>query len=249
MNVGLYQSAASLSALEKWQDSVSQNITSAQVIGYRKRVVNFSAQMAGELQYGQKSASGRGESTGMVFPAATGSINFKHAESHPTRGEFDVAIMGDGYFEVRQPDGTLAYTRNGEFRLGADRILKSSHGFEVLTTDGEPVVLPQAAGPLIITENGTLMQNGVPRGRLAVKDFADEAALYPLDGGLFGVRPGVEAETVENASVQQGYLEGSNVASLREMVDLVLISRAYEANQRIISSLDQQMQKTLDALG
>lgn len=249
MNVGLYQSAASLSALEKWQDSVSQNITSAQVIGYRKRVVNFSAQMAGELQYGPKTASGRGDATGMVFPAATGSINYKHAESHPTRGEFDVAIMGDGYFEVRQPDESLAYTRNGEFRVGSDRILRSSHGFEVLTADGEPIKMLQGQGPLIVTENGTLTQNGVPLGRLAVKDFADKSVLYPLDGGLFAARPGAEAELVENPGVQQGYLEGSNVASLREMVDLVVISRAYEANQRIISSLDQQMQKTLDALG
>lgn len=249
MNVGLYQSASSLSALEKWQDAVSQNITSAQVIGYRKRVVNFSTQMAGELQYGAKNGSAKGDTVGMLFPAATGSISFQHAESHPTRREYDVALMGDGYFEVRQPDGSMAYTRNGEFRVGSDRILKSSHGFEVMTADGNPITLLQGQGPLVITENGTLTQNGNPLGRLAVKGFADDKALYPLDGGLFAMQPGYEAEVVEEPTVQQGYLEGSNVASLREMVDLVLISRAYEANQRIISALDQQMQKTLDALG
>ncbi len=249
MNVGLYQSASSLSALEKWQDAVSQNITSAQVMGYRKRVVNFSTQMAGELQYGAKTASGKGDSIAMVFPAATGSINYNHAEAHPTRREFDVALMGEGYFELRQPDGSMAYTRAGEFRMRSDRTLVSSHGFEVMTADGNPITLLQGGGPLVITENGLMTQGGTQLGRLSVKEFADEAQLYPLDGSLFAARPGVEAEQVEAPTVQQGYLEGSNVASLREMVDLVLISRAYEANQRIISSLDQQMQKTLDALG
>lgn len=249
MNVGLYQSASSLSALEKWQDAVSQNITSAQVTGYRKRMVNFSTELAGELQYGEKPGSAKGETMTTVFPKVQGSISYRHAESHPTRREYDFAIMGDGYFELKMPDETMAYTRSGEFRMRADRVLVSSHGFEVMTTDGEPIKVLQGQGPLVVTDNGTLTQNGIPLGRIAVKSFEDETQMYPLDGSLFAARPGFEAEAVGEPTVQQGYLEGSNVASLREMVDLVLISRAYEANQRIISALDQQMQKTLDALG
>ena len=74
--------------------------------------------------------------------------------------------------------------------------------------------------------------------------------LIPIAGGFFIPAPGAPApESVDNPQLLQGYLEASNVTPLREMVDLVLISRAYEANQKIITSVDQAMQKTFDALG
>jgi flagellar basal body rod protein FlgG len=86
-------------------------------------------------------------------------------------------------------------------------------------------------------------------GRIAVQTFTNPAALMPVAGGMFKPAANAGLTPVEKPQLLQGYLEGSNVAPLREMVDLVLISRAYEANQKIISTVDQQMQKTLDALG
>jgi len=82
-----------------------------------------------------------------------------------------------------------------------------------------------------------------------VRKFADNNALLPAAGGAFVPAAGMAPQAVEKPELLQGYLEGSNVSPLREMVDLVLISRAYEANQKIITTVDQQMQKTLDALG
>ena len=102
MNIGLYQSASALSALEKWQDVVSQNITSSQAIGYRKRTVNFSTQLSGALQtdpHGNLLRDGSGMPG--VFPKVNTGINFDTGETQATRRDLDVAIQGE---VLRGPD-------------------------------------------------------------------------------------------------------------------------------------------------
>ena len=249
MNVGLYQSASSLSALERWQDSVSQNIASSQQTGYRKRTVNFSTQVAGELQNDPKGRVGDGSGQEMLFPKVNTGINFVTGETQPTRRPLDVAIQGDGFFEVQAPDGTKSYTRNGEFRLSADRTLVDSTGAHVMSESGTPITLGSDEGDLVINQDGTIFQGGTSLGKLSVVKFADNNQLAPVAGGAFVPTGGMTATQVEKPELLQGYLEGSNVTPLREMVDMVLISRAYEANQKMITTVDEQMQKTLEALG
>jgi flagellar basal-body rod protein FlgF len=249
MNIGLYQSASALSALERWQDSVSQNITSSQTSGYRKRTVNFSTQQAGELHAERRTHIGRDSGMAMSFPKVNTGINFVNGETQPTRREFDAAIQGDGFFEVQLKDGSKAYTRSGEFQLHSDRTLVTSGGNEVLSDGGAPITLIAGGGPLTINRDGTVFQGENSLGKLSVQKFANNAALIPIAGGYFAPAPGVQPESVDKPELLQGYLEGSNVSALREMVDLVLISRAYEANQKIIKTVDDQMQKTFEALG
>ncbi|MBI2516358.1 MAG: flagellar hook-basal body protein [Opitutae bacterium] len=249
MNIGLYQSASSLSALEKWQDAVSQNITSAQTTGYRKRTVQFSTENAGKWNINPNAKSGEGDEQPSVFTHVTSGINFMTGETAPTRRELDAAIQGEGFFEVQKPDGSKAYTRSGEFRLRADRTLVTAGDLEVLTEGGAPITLLPSGGPVTINRDGTLFQGSTALGKLSIQKFASTAALIPSAGGLFTAGAGAGMSQVEQPELMQGYLEQSNVQPLREMVDLVLISRAYEANQKIISNADQQMQKVLDALG
>jgi len=249
MNIGLYQSASALSALERWQDSVAQNITSSQNSGYRKRTVSFSTQAAGELQTDPRVRIGHDAGTPMLFPKVTGGINFFAGETQPTRRELDVAIQGDGFFEVQMPDGSHAFTRAGEFHLRSDRTIVTSGGNEVLTDGGSPITLVANGAPLTINRDGAIFQGETSLGKLSVQKFTDDSQLIPVAGGYFVPAAGAQPEPVDQPELMQGYLEGSNVAPLREMVDLVLISRAYEANQKIITTVDQQMQKTLDALG
>jgi flagellar basal-body rod protein FlgF len=249
MNIGLYQSASSLSALEKWQDAVAQNITSSQVTGYRKRTVEFMAKSAGERQLDPKASPGSEGGQSAVFPQATVGINFITGETQPTRRELDLAIQGEGFFEVQMPDGGRAYTRNGELHMRPDRTLVTTSDAEILTEGGTPVVLLPGGGPVSINADGTIFQGDTALGRLAVAKFANPAALTPIAGGMFLPSEGAGREIVEKPVVMQGYLENSNVTPLREMVDLVVISRAYEANQKMITTIDQSMQKTLEALG
>jgi flagellar basal-body rod protein FlgF len=249
MNIGLYQSASALSALERWQDCVSQNITSSQTTGYRKRAVNFTTQTAGELHANPRGRAAGETATPMFFPKVNTGINFVTGETQPTRRELDVAIQGEGFFEIQMEDGSRAYTRSGEFRLRPDRTLVTSSGHEVLGEGGAAISLLPGGGGMTINRDGSLFQGETPLGKLSVQKFARPSELIPIAGGLFVPVAGAEAESVQDPDLLQGYLEGSNVTPLREMVDLVLISRAYEANQKIIHTVDQQMQKTLEALG
>src|SRR6187399_1595767 len=102
MNIGIYQSASALSALERWQDSVSQNISSGQTAGFRKRTVNFSTVSAGELRLSPGAKAGQGDSMSLSFPKINHGVSFIIGETQPTRGELDVAIQGEGFFEVQR---------------------------------------------------------------------------------------------------------------------------------------------------
>jgi flagellar basal body rod protein FlgG len=249
MNIGMYQSAASLSALERWQDSVAQNITSSQVTGFRKRTINFSTQTAGEIQSNPRKAIGREAGTPMLFPKVNSGINYVSGEAQPTRRELDVAIQGDGFFEMQRADGSHAFSRNGEFRLSSDRTLITSSGDQVLSNGGSPITLLPGAGSVVINLDGTVYQGETQLGKLSIQKFADNSQLTSIDNGYFIPPANMDPETVDNPELLQGYLEGSNVTPLREMVDLVIIARAYEANQKMINTLDQQMDKALEALG
>jgi flagellar basal body rod protein FlgG len=249
MNVGLYQSASALSALERWQDTVSQNITSSQTAGYRKRMISFETQAAGELQADPRARIGHGASMPTLFPKTVTGINFTPGETQPTRRDLDASIQGEGFFEIQRPDGSKVYTRSGEFRMRLDRTLVTSSGDEVMSDSGSPILLLPGGGKISINQDGTIFQGSAALGKFSVQKFSDNARLIPIAGGFFSAPTDLKPERVDNPELLQGYLEGSNVMPLREMVDLVLISRAYEANQKIISTVDQQMQKTLDALG
>jgi flagellar basal body rod protein FlgG len=249
MNIGMYQSAASLSALERWQEVVSRNITSSDQTAYRKRTISFSAEFAGELQSDPTKPVGHDAGMPMVFPKTNGGISFTYGETQPTRRELDIAIQGEGFFEVQRPDGSKVYTRSGEFRMRPDRTLVTSAGDEVLSTANAPIIFTINGGPVVINEDGTVVQGATPLGKISIQKFADDSRLIPLSGGYFAAPENMDPESVDNPSLLQGYIEGSNTSSLREMVDLVLISRAYEANQKMITTLDDQMGKTLSALG
>jgi flagellar basal-body rod protein FlgF len=249
MNLGVYQSAASLSALERWQDAVSQNIGSSQVPGYRGRTVNFTAQDIGQFTVGANGKPGSGSSQPASFPAATSGLSFKPGETQPTGRPLDLAIQGSGFFQVQMPDGTHAYTRNGTFKERSDGMLVNGSNYPVLSETGSPIVLAQAAGALSITQDGVVSQGDAQVGRLSVTSFSNTGGLIPISGGLLLAGPNAGAAAADHPGVLQGYIESSNVSPLFEMVNLVQVSRIYEANQRVITNADQQTQKTMDALG
>jgi flagellar basal body rod protein FlgG len=249
MNIGLYQSASALSALEQWQDVVAQNITSGQVSGFRKRTVEFSTQPAGGWQLDPKASANADLSQQALFPKVTNGISFTPGENQPTGRDLDLAIQGDGYFQVQRPDGSKAYTRSGQFTTRADHTLIDSAGDTVLSDSGSPIVLQSDTVKVTVNPDGSVLQNGGPVGRVGVVNFSDTSGLTPIAGGMFVSSGASQAQPVAKPSVMQGFLESSNVAPLKEMVNLVLISRAYDANQRVITNADDQMQKELDALG
>lgn len=246
MNIGMYQSAASLTALERWQDAVSQNITASQVSGFKKRTVEFTGTPMGEINVG---AGGETQTQTGILPKATYGVNFQAGETHPTQRLLDVALQGEGFFQVQTPDGQMAFTRAGEFHIRPDRTLVTKEGAAVLSDGGSPITLSTQGGDIAIGDDGLVTQGETQLGRIGVVKFADNSRLLPIGGGFFMAPSGVEPTGVDKPQVLQGYLESSNVTPLREMVALVQIARAYEANQKLITNRDQTLQKTLESLG
>jgi len=249
MNIGLYQSAAALSSLERWQDAVTQNITSSQVTGFKRRTVNFSSVEAGEVQTDPKQKIGQGEGSPMYFPKVSYGISFQAGESQPTGRDLDVALGGEGFFEVKTADGSRGYTRMGELHLRKDRTLVTMKDEEILSSRGQPIQMLPQGGKVGIDEDGLITQGANQIGRLSVVKFPDNKVLRPLSAGVYSAPDGINPVPVEKPGVLQGSIEASNVTPMREMVDLVNIARAYEANQKLIQSRDDTMGKTLEALG
>src|ERR1700759_673382 len=156
MNIGLYQSAASLSALERWQDAVAQNITSAQTNGFRKRTVEFSTESAGKWNLNPNGKSSPDGELQALFTRTSSGINYVSGETEPTGRDLDVAIQGDGFFELKQPDGTHAFTGDGEFHVRPDRTLRAAGNCEVLSEGGSPITLLPEGGNVTINQDGTV---------------------------------------------------------------------------------------------
>jgi flagellar basal-body rod protein FlgF len=247
MNIGIYQSAASMSALERWQDTVTQNISSSQMPGYRKRTTEFVAQESGQIQTGSGTSDDTAQTT--VFPKAANAINFLPGEAQATGRDMDVSIQGEGFFEVQGANGRKEYTRDGEFEIRPDNTITNSNGQTILSENGSPITLLPSGGPVSIGADGSISQNNTIIAKLSVQKFADTSTLIASPGGTYVPTGGQVPTPVEKPELLQGYLEGSNVSPMHEMVDLITISRAYESNQKMITTMDTEMQKTLDALG
>ncbi len=244
MNIGLYLGASALGALERWQEATSHNIAASGTPGFRKREVEFSMEGAGAIQSG---ATGANATQQVQFPSSRVSVSFQPGQFIGTGRELDVAIRGEGFFEMQTADGGRAYTRAGSFYTNAERNLVDAQGNLLLGEGGSTIQLIPEGGPLSIAADGTLSQNGQQIGRLTIQKFADPQSLIPLSGGLFAAN-GQAPEAVENPSLMQGSLETSNVQPIGEMVNLIQISRAYEAAQKVITSRDDTMDKTIRAI-
>lgn len=247
MNVGIYKGAAILAACERWQENTAQNIAAASVPGYRRAGISFEGVLA-ERTHG---SDGEHLAKGVrnVMPQAVKNIDLQPGDLRNTGEELDFAIQGAGFFQVQRPDGTSAYTRDGGFHANAERILVNRQGFPVQGDGGSLTLRPQG-GRISVNAEGTLIQGDTPIGKLAVYDFPTTTKLRTGgDGLLVPTDADARPATVDRPSIVSGAIEGSNVKPLREMVNLISITRAYEAGQRLIQAHDENADKAIQNLG
>ncbi|MGD0078291.1 MAG: flagellar hook basal-body protein, partial [Sedimentisphaerales bacterium] len=147
-------------------------------------------------------------------------------------------IMGKGFFVVETPEGPL-YTRNGAFQINDGGQLTDSVG-RIVSGEAGPITVPPTVGisQLAVTADGKITADGINIGKLQIVDFKEnESKLIPAGGNCFlmpdkDVRP----TPAENIVVKQGYQEASNVKVVDELVDMIMVSRLYEANMRYVSA-------------
>jgi flagellar basal body rod protein FlgG len=241
MNVSLYQAAAAMNAQARWQEMITNNLSSGAAPGYRKQDVSFSAVQAGI----DPTALNR---TGQRYwiPSATAATNFNPGELRATGNPLDCAIEGSGFFEVQLPDGSRAYTRDGEFHLSAQGQLVTKLGYNVLS-DGGPVQLdPNNPAPITISATGEVSQSDQVKGRIRLVEFSQPQSLTSIAGGYFRADPAVAQPISSTASsVRQGFLEASNASPTAEMASLITSMRLFEANQKVLQTQDDRMGRAI----
>jgi flagellar basal-body rod protein FlgF len=245
VNVSLYQAASALNANERWQEVISENLAASSIPGYKKQDLSFSAVQSGVMQ-----PTASGKAPAFTLPRITSATNFQPGELQPTGGKTDVALDGSGFFVVQTPNGTNAYTRDGEFQINGQGQLTTKQGFLVLGDSGPIQINLSDPTPISISATGQISQGAEVKGKLRVVDFTHPQLLTPVGGGLFVAQnPGLAPADVAQPSVRQGYLEGSNTTSVGEMANMISSMRSFEANQRIIQLQDERMSHAIQALG
>jgi len=170
--------------------------------------------------------------------------DFAQGNLTPTGNPLDVAISGQGFFVASGPGGNL-YTRNGSFQISPDGTLTTNNGYPVLATDGSQIQL-STQGEVTVGTDGTVSQNGQSIAQLQLVDFTDKMALRKMANSYFQAAPKQEPVPATSAEVQQGRVEGSNVAPAESAVRLVGVMRQFEMLQKAISVTADMDKKSLD---
>jgi flagellar basal-body rod protein FlgG len=156
-----------------------------------------------------------------------------------------MAIDGDGFFAVSTPDGT-AYTRQGNFRLSADGTLVTTDGFPV-QGQGGPIRI--SGSRIEIDSKGVVTADGTQAGTISMVDFPKPYELTKIGSALFVPKNTESTPQASTGELRQGHLEGSNVETISEMVQMIETSRYFDACQRTILSFNDMTSKAANELG
>lgn len=255
MHAALYVSKTGLSAQDTRLAAISNNLANVATTGFKKDRVVFE-----DLLYQIQRQPGANSTQNTELPSGlqvgtgvrvTASQKLFNQGSLQTTGEaLDVGINGRGFFEIAMPDGSSAYSRDGQFMINANGEMVTAQGHML----NPGLTIPQDAQTVTIGDDGVVsvklpgQPDAVNIGNLNLVDFINPSGLQALGGNLF-------AETISSGNPQQstpgqngmgklvqGSLESSNVEVVEELVDMITTQRAYEMNSKVISTADQMLQ-------
>jgi len=248
----LYSGATGMDAQQLNLNTIANNLANANTNGFKKSRIEFQ-----DLLYDQSRAAGADAGAGTVVPSGvqvgTGSRVvstakvFTQGQLTQTGQNYDLAINGDGFFQVQRPDGTYAYTRDGALQL--------DNNGKIVTADGMPVLgfqaVPAGTSSFSVSSNGQVTTQG-PNGSqsytVQLSRFANPAGLNSLGGNVYQETPASGTPETGSpsqngfGSIVQGSLEGSNVNIVQEMVNMIQAQRAYEINSKSVQTSDEMLQ-------
>lgn len=252
----LWIAKTGMSAQQTQLDVISHNLANVSTTGYKRNNAVFEDLIYQNLrQVGAQTSEENQLPTGLhlglgVRTVAT-SRNFTQGSLQQSGNSLDVAINGNGFFEVQLPDGTIGYTRDGSFQLDSQGRLVTSGGLPV----ANGITVPQGATSISISESGVVSAivagNTQPQqlGQLAMSSFINSAGLEPVGQNMYkesaasGAPQQGQPGTNGLGVMRQGFLETSNVNVVEELVTMIQTQRAYEMNSKAIQTSDQMLAK------
>lgn len=231
---GLYSAAAGMAAQQQRMDAVANDLANVDTTGYKKLRVGFR-----DLLYSQApKAATPGVMEGAGAAATQLGRTLEQGALQNTGQPLDLAIEGSGFFQVRQPNGTVALTRDGSFHLNPNGQLVTSSGARVLPA----ITVPRGTTPedVTIASDGTVSVKGARVGRIQLVDVGSPEGLTPAGDNLFTASAASgPPRNARRATLQQGYLEGSNVDLGDAMVDMMDSERSFQLASRAIQIQDE----------
>jgi flagellar basal-body rod protein FlgG len=251
----LFVAATGLEAEQTKMDVIANNLANVNTTGFKQSRAVFQDLLYQNLrQPGAQSSqttqypSGLQLGTG-VRPVATERL-MTQGNLTQTGNSLDVAINGQGFFQIMQPDGTIAYSRDGTFQLNNQGQVVTSNGYLLQP----PITIPPNAQSITIGSDGTvsvvLPNQAQPQqvGTIQLANFINPTGLQSIGDNLYlqtgsSGAPQTGQPTLNGlGAVQQGYLESSNVNVVSELVDMISTQRAYEINSKAVSASDSMLQ-------
>jgi flagellar basal-body rod protein FlgF len=224
------QLTTSIDALTRELEIITHNLANASSAGFKRRCNAFTKAL--DTQEGSPDTYSPGQ-----IDLKT-SLDFSQGSFTQTGNPLDFAIMGKGFFVVETPQGPL-YTRNGSFQINNSGQLADTAG-RIVSGESGPITVPPTVGisQIEVANDGKITANGVNIGKLQIIDFQENEDKLISAGTNCFVMPDTEVRPTpaETIVVKQGFQEASNVKVVDEMVDMIMVSRLYEANMRYLSA-------------
>ncbi len=249
----LWTAASGMNAMQFKTDTISNNLSNVNTTGYKKVRADFEDLMYQTLKMpGTTSTedivSPTGIQVGLGVKSAASQKMFDQGSLQATGNKLDLALEGEGFFRVLMPDGTVSYSRDGSFKVDANRQIVTSQGFKLLPE----MTLPEnfLAEKILITNEGVVEvtvagdDDSTPIGEMVLTRFINPAGLLSIGSNVFketvASGPAIDGQAGldGHARIHQGFLEMSNVKVVDEMVDMIVAQRAYEMNSKAVQTSD-----------
>ncbi len=253
----LYSAASGMTAQQLNVDNIANNLANANTVGYKSRRAQFQDLLYQTLvqpgsQSGQSTTVPTGLQLGLGTKTSSNEIIFQQGDFSSTGNPLDLVIQGLGFFQVKQPNGELAYTRAGNFQMDASG--------NIVTSNGNPIqpqiTIPSAAQSISIAADGTVsyvlpgQTAAQTAGQITLANFQNPAGLNSVGQSLYlptdaSGQPvvGPPGGTEGQGTLLQGYVEQSNVSVVDEFINLISSQRAYEANSKVVKAADDMYQQ------